>query len=76
VHHPVSLLLTFAFALSLAGTVMTLVLHSRDDPDRQSGLTLRQRVATRYRRHPRMLPAALACAVAAALLLIAYNITS
>lgn len=73
--HLASLLLTFAIALSLAGTVMTLVMHSRDDPDRQSGLRWRQRVAARYRRHSRMVPATLACAVAGMLLLIAYNIT-
>jgi hypothetical protein len=76
-HNPASLLFTFAIALSLAGTVMTLVMHSRDvDGFRpQSELTLRQRIASRYRRHPRLLPAALACGVAAALLLIAYNMT-
>ncbi len=77
VHHPASQLLAFAFAiaLSLAGTVMFLVMYSRDDPDRHSGLRWRQRVAARYGRHPRILPAALACAVAAMALLIAYNTT-
>lgn len=75
-HYPASLLFELAVASSLAGTAVTLVMHSQDDPDRGPGLTWRQRVIARYRRHPRMLPAALACAVAAVALWIAFNTTS
>lgn len=74
-HNPSSLLFALAIALSLAGTAMTLVMYQRDGTYRQPGLTLRQRVIVRYRRHPRMLPAVLACAVTALALLIAYNMT-
>ena len=74
-HHLASLLLTCVIAVSLAGTVMTLVMHSQDGADRWSGLGWRQMVAARYRRHPLMVPATLACAVAGVLLLIAYNAT-
>jgi hypothetical protein len=71
VDHTSPLLYELKIALSLAGITMILVMYRQGNPGRQPGLTRRQRVIVAWRRNPLMLPAALACVIAALALMIA-----
>jgi hypothetical protein len=64
-----------ADVLILAGIMLNVVRVTRDDAPKLSGLTLRNRLAIQYRRHPRLFTAQVACAVVGLLLFIAYGVT-
>jgi hypothetical protein len=70
-----SLLLVVASVLTLAGVMLNLVWLTRDEPHQLSELTLRQRFAARYRRHPHVLAVQLACFAVALLVYVSDFVT-